>query len=50
VVVPDRLRYLFLHNHIDAVLGRALRGRPDIVVAKVPTLLASGTRGSRKRA
>jgi amino acid transporter len=48
VVVPDRLRYLFLHNHIDAVLGRALRGRPDIVVAKVPTLLASGGRGSRK--
>ncbi|HUB69487.1 MAG TPA: APC family permease [Acidimicrobiales bacterium] len=41
VVVPDRLRYLFLHNHLDTVLSGALRGRPDIVVAKVPTKLSS---------
>jgi amino acid transporter len=49
VVVPDRLRYLFLHNHIDAVLGRALRGRPDLVVAKVPTPLSTGPRRARAR-
>jgi amino acid transporter len=42
VVVPDRKRYLFLHNHIDAVLSKALRGRPDVVVAKVPTSLSTG--------
>jgi amino acid transporter len=41
VVVPDRKRYLFLHNHIDAVLSRALGGRPDVVVAKVPTSLST---------
>jgi len=47
VVVPDRLRYLFLHNHIDAVLTKALRGRPDIVVAKVPTQLSTRPRRAR---
>ena len=31
----DRLRYRFLHNHVDLVLTRALRYRPD-VVARVP--------------
>jgi hypothetical protein len=44
VVVPDRRRYLFLHNHIDAVLSNALRGRPDVVVAKVPTRLSTAPR------
>jgi hypothetical protein len=44
VVVPDRRRYLFLHNHIDAVLSSALRGRPDVVVAKVPTRLSTTPR------
>lgn len=36
VALPDRLRYRFLHNHIDLVLTRALRYRPDVVVARVP--------------
>jgi hypothetical protein len=49
VVVPDRLRYLFLHNHIEAVLGGALRGRSDIVVAKVPTALSTRTRRWSRR-
>jgi hypothetical protein len=31
VALPDRLRYRFLHNHIDLVLTRALRYRPDVV-------------------
>src|SRR5262249_32072182 len=36
VALPDRLRYRFLHNHIDLVLTRALRYRPDVIVARVP--------------
>ena len=36
VVVPDRLRYRILHNQVDVVLSAALRGRPDVVVARVP--------------
>jgi hypothetical protein len=36
VAVPDRLRYLFLHNHFEVVLVRALRSRPDVVVAIAP--------------
>ena len=35
-LLPDRLRYRFLHNHTDLVLTRALRYRPDVVVARVP--------------
>jgi len=35
VALPDRPRYRFLHHHIDLVLTRALRYRPD-VVARVP--------------
>ena len=35
VAVPERLRYLFLHNHIEVVLDRALRGRTDVVIARV---------------
>ena len=35
VAVPHRIRYLFLHNHIDVVLDRALRGRTDVVIARV---------------
>ena len=35
VIVPDRLRYRFLHNQIDVVLSAALRTRTDVVVAKV---------------
>lgn len=36
VALPDRLRYRFLHNHIDPILTRALLYRPDVVVARVP--------------
>jgi len=36
VVVPDRLRYRALHNHIEVVLSAALMSRTDVVVAKVP--------------
>jgi amino acid transporter len=35
VVIPDRLRYRFLHNQIDLVLSAALRSRTDVVVARV---------------
>jgi hypothetical protein len=35
VVRPNKLRYRFLHNQVDLVLSRALRGRDDIVVARV---------------
>jgi amino acid transporter len=35
VAIPDRVRYLFLHNHIDLVLERALRARTDVVICRV---------------
>ena len=35
VVIPDRVRYRFLHNQIDLMLARALHNRPDVVVAGV---------------
>ena len=35
VVRPDKLRYRLLHNQIDLVLSTALRGREDVVVARV---------------
>lgn len=35
VVIPDRVRYRFLHNQIDLVLSSALRTRTDVVVARV---------------
>ncbi|HUO47979.1 MAG TPA: APC family permease [Acidimicrobiales bacterium] len=34
-VYQRRLRQQFLHNHIDLVLSAALRGRSDVVVARV---------------
>jgi hypothetical protein len=34
VLVPDRLRYQLLHNHLDTVLSQALSRRSDIVVAR----------------
>jgi amino acid transporter len=46
VVLPDRLRYRFLHNHLDAVLTRALRDRPDVVVARVPMRVRVGGRAA----
>ena len=44
VVLPDRLRYEFLHNHYDLVLSTALRGHPDVVSARIsmPLELADG--------
>jgi amino acid transporter len=39
VALPGKLRYRFLHNHLDLVLTRALRGCPDVVVARVPVPL-----------
>jgi amino acid transporter len=49
VAVPDRLRYRYLHNHLDVVLASALRGRPDVVTARVamPLHLADGEPGAR---
>ncbi len=35
VVIPDKLRYRFLHNQIDIALSASLRSRTDIVVARV---------------
>jgi amino acid transporter len=36
VVIPAKFRYRGLHNQLDFVLSAALRGRDDIVVARVP--------------
>ena len=35
VVIPEKLRYRFLHNQIDLALSASLRSRTDIVVARV---------------
>lgn len=35
VVVPRQIRYRALHNHFDRVLTAALRGRTDVMVARV---------------
>jgi len=35
IVIPTKLRYSLLHNHLDVVLSRALRSQPDVVVARV---------------
>jgi amino acid transporter len=42
VVIPTKFRYRALHNQIDHVLSAALRGREDIIVARVPTEIDSG--------
>ena len=39
VAVPDRLRYRFLYDHLDRVLTRALRHRPDVTTVRVPMLV-----------
>lgn len=36
VVIPDRLRYRLLHNHLEVALSAALRTRSDVIVARVP--------------
>jgi hypothetical protein len=50
VLISDRLRYRFLHDHVGLVLTSALRDRTDIVTARVPVPLylpdrQRGTRG-----
>jgi len=40
VMIPTRLRYRVLHNHVDRALTAALRDRPDVVVARVPIPLS----------
>ncbi len=35
IILPTRFRYRILHNQVDLVLTRALRRRPDVVVARV---------------
>ncbi|HEV2375585.1 MAG TPA: APC family permease [Streptosporangiaceae bacterium] len=39
VALPSKLRYSFLHNHLDLVLSRALRACPDVAVARLPVSL-----------
>jgi hypothetical protein len=42
VIIPTKFRYRALHNQIDHVLSAALRGRDDIVVARVPMAIEAG--------
>jgi amino acid transporter len=46
VVTSGRLRYLFLHNHLDLVLTRALRSRPGVITARVLMPLRPPARSS----
>ncbi len=39
VMVPTRLRYRVLHNHVEVLLSAALRTRTDVIVARVPMAL-----------
>ena len=48
VALPDRLRYRFLHNHVDLVLTKELRYRPDVVVARVPRCRCTSTAVPRR--
>jgi amino acid transporter len=50
VVLPNRVRYRVLHNHIDHVLSAALRTRTDLVVARVAMTLHEATAGDGERA
>jgi len=34
-LIPPRIRYRLLHNHLDVVLSSALRSRADVIVARV---------------
>ena len=47
VVKPPKRRFRILHNQIDLVLSAALRGRDDIVVARVSVPLEAEAPGSR---
>ncbi len=35
VAIPEKLRYILLHNHMDLVLSNALNSKPGVVVARV---------------
>ena len=50
VVIADKARYRLLHNQIDLVLSRALRTRPDVVVARVQFHLAELARDEEQSA
>jgi hypothetical protein len=41
VTIPVRARYRILHNQIDLLLSSALRGRDDVVVARVGLSVAA---------
>lgn len=49
VVIPDRLRYRLLHNHLDLILSTELRGRDDVIVARVPLRLRTASRLTGQR-
>jgi amino acid transporter len=42
-IIPPRLRYRLLHNHLDLVLSAGLRSRPDVIVARVTMPLEPAT-------
>jgi amino acid transporter len=44
-IIPPRLRYRLLHNHLDLVLSAALRSRPGVIVARVSMPLEPETPG-----
>jgi amino acid transporter len=49
VIVPSQLRHRLLHNHLDTVLSARLRRREDVIVARVPLLLAPRAGRPRRR-
>jgi amino acid transporter len=38
-IIPTKLRYRLLHNHLDYVLTRGLRDRTDVIMARVTVAL-----------
>lgn len=49
VIIPDLLRYRRLHNHLDLILSTELRGRDDVIVARVPLRLRTASRLTGQR-
>jgi hypothetical protein len=47
-IMPRRLWQRLLHNHLDVVLSRALRRRPDVIVARVLMPLDAGRSGTER--
>jgi amino acid transporter len=41
VVIPEKLRFSILHNHMDLVLSNALSNKPGVVVARIGMKLDS---------